>query len=118
MDRYPSPTKVQHRLFSEPFFLTKTDFYKQINPISNTIMSKRPRDVITCTDDGEIQITIAGKDIKFSCIHDWDTYAETCTFNPEDVVGWIVITSNYGEQHFKCSLDELEVLEQELKMFK
>jgi hypothetical protein len=81
-------------------------------------MPKRPRDLISRTEDGEIQITIAGKDIKFPLIHDWDAYAETCKFNPEDVIGWIVITSPYGEQHFKCSIDELEILEQELRMFK
>ena len=81
-------------------------------------MPKRPRDLVWRTDDGEIQITIAGKDIKFPVIHEWDAYAETCKFNPEDVVGWIVITSTYGEQHFKCSLEELAVLEQELRMFK
>ena len=81
-------------------------------------MPKRSRDLVWRTDDGEIQITIAGKDVKFPIIHEWDAYAEPCKFNPEDVVGWIVITSTYGEQHFKCSLEELAVLEQELRMFK
>jgi len=80
-------------------------------------MPKRCRDVVSRTDDGGIQITIAGKDIKFPNIHDWGVYAETCKFNPEDIIGWVIITSSYGEQHFKCSLDELKVIEQELRTF-